>query len=87
MIRTYVRTYIHPHAGHIQYISSIIKDHPELCRQELGPRALLDVVRHHYLPGLVVAAETGQVRITLEEAVSIRAGLLSCESAVDVCTL
>lgn len=46
---------------------------------------LLDVVRHYYLPGLVVADETGQVRITQDEAVTIRAGLLSCESTADVC--
>ena len=48
---------------------------------------LLDVVRHYYLPGLVVADETGHVGITQDEAVTIRAGLLSCESTADMCKM
>ena len=40
---------------------------------------LLDVVLHHYHPALVTAPDT-VVGITQDEAASIRAGLLSCES-------
>ena len=47
---------------------------------------LLDVVLHHYHPALVTAPDTG-VGITQDEAASIRAGLLSCESTADVCTM
>ena len=40
--------YITPFSGHIQYISTIVKDHTIECRLTFGVQYLLDVVRIFY---------------------------------------
>ncbi len=69
-------------AGHIQYISTIVKDHTPECRASFGVQYLLDVIRIFYssMGSKVETASVECLKLTEEEQQSIRAAILSSES-------
>lgn len=67
--------------GHIQFVSTIIKDKPSSFKKSFGVQYLLDVVKMYYAgkhESLCNTAETraGAVDVTSEEVKMIRASLL-----------
>ena len=64
-------------AGHIQIVSSFVRNRVEQCRLVLGPLDILDVIRRYYLPAQ--ASKEDHFSISANEGAAMRAGLLSCE--------
>ncbi len=71
--RIWSRSEFHVQIGHIQYLSTIIKDDRKFFRRKFGIQFFLDVIRRHYAP--VDAAEDVS-KLSKEDCKTIRGSLL-----------
>lgn len=53
--RIWSKAEFHVQIGHIQYLSTIIKDDRKFFRKKFGVQFLLDVIRKHYNPNVSMA--------------------------------
>ncbi len=72
--RIWSRSEFHVQIGHVQYLSTIIKDDRKFFRRKFGVQFFLDVIRRHYSPS-IATEDSGGGQLCKEDCRTIRASL------------
>ncbi len=69
--RIWSRSEFHVQIGHVQYVSTIVRDDRKFFRKKFGVQFLLDVIKKHYSPG----SSSSSCSLSKEDCRTMRASL------------